>query len=157
MNSLLFQPIKIIFASENILSLIYSLIHNLIMISISKQFGLALLLVGIAATSMKAQNPSGIHLIKKTVIGGTGGWDYVYVDADNRRLYVSHGTQVEVLNADTHEKVGVIEDTKGVHGIVTANDAGKGFVTCGGISQLGASDVFLSHRHARRHREPTTD
>ena len=111
------------------------------MISMIKQFGLALLLVGIAATSMKAQNPSGIHLIKKTVIGGTGGWDYVYVDADNRRLYVSHGTQVEVLNADTHEKVGVIEDTKGVHGIVTANDAGKGFVTCGGTSSIKIFDM----------------
>ncbi len=106
-----------------------------------KQFGYALALTCLSALTVKAQNPSGVHLIKKTVIGGVGGWDYVYVDSDNRRLYVSHGTQVEVLNADTHEKVGVIEDTKGVHGIVVAGSTGKGYVTCGGTSSVKVFDI----------------
>ena len=67
--------------------------------------------------TVKAQ-PSGFHLIKKTVVGGEGGWDYLMVDGENRRLYLSHGTQVDVLNVDTHEKIGVIPNLQGVHGIV---------------------------------------
>lgn len=70
-------------------------------------------------------------LIKKTVIGGEGGWDYLYASSPDRKLYLSHSSQVEVLNLDTHEKIGVIPDTKGVHGIVTVPALGKGFITCG--------------------------
>ena len=72
-----------------------------------------------------------VHLIKKTVIGGEGGWDYLKVDTENRRLYVSHGTQVEVLNVDTHEKVGTIPNLQGVHGIVTVAKKGRGITTNG--------------------------
>jgi hypothetical protein len=72
-----------------------------------------------------------MHLIKKTVIGGEGGWDYLTVDSENRRLYVSHNKQVEVLNVDTHEKVGTIPDLQGVHGIVIVNKAGRGLTTNG--------------------------
>jgi YVTN family beta-propeller protein len=74
---------------------------------------------------------SGIGLIKKTVIGGTGGWDYVFISSSDRHVYLSHGNQVEVLNADTHEMIGVIPDTKGVHGIVAIPALGKGYITNG--------------------------
>src|SRR5579863_6022185 len=67
---------------------------------------------------------SGFQLIKKTVIGGEGGWDYLSVDSENRRLYVSHGTQAEVLNADTHEKIGVVGDLKGIHGVIAVPSSG---------------------------------
>ncbi|HTJ51798.1 MAG TPA: hypothetical protein VL443_20200 [Cyclobacteriaceae bacterium] len=81
-------------------------------------------------SKLNAQSP-GFHLIKKTVIGGEGGWDYLTVDVENRRLYISHSTQVEVLNADTHEKIGVIPNTQGVHGIVIVPKAGRGITTNG--------------------------
>ncbi len=71
------------------------------------------------------------HLIRKTVIGGEGGWDYLTVDQEARRLYVSHSTQVEVLNADTHEKVGTIGPLQGVHGIILVPKAGRGLTTNG--------------------------
>jgi DNA-binding beta-propeller fold protein YncE len=71
------------------------------------------------------------HLIKKTVIGGQGGWDYLAVDEKARKLYVSHNTQVEVLNADTHEKIGVIGSLEGVHGIILIPKAGRGITTNG--------------------------
>ena len=77
---------------------------------------------------ISAQN---VHLIKQTVVGGEGGWDYLSVSAEDRHLYLSHGNQVEVLNADTHEKIGVIPDTKGVHGIIAVPSLGKGFITSG--------------------------
>jgi YVTN family beta-propeller protein len=76
-------------------------------------------------------NSSGISLLKKTVIGGTGGWDYVFISSADRHVYLSHGNQVEVLNADTHEMIGVIPDTKGVHGIVAIPSLGKGYITNG--------------------------
>lgn len=76
-------------------------------------------------------NKTGIGLIKKTVIDGEGGWDYVTVSAEDRRIYLSHGNQVEVINADTHEKIGIIPDTKGVHGIATIPALGKGYITNG--------------------------
>ncbi|MBS1487250.1 MAG: YncE family protein [Bacteroidetes bacterium] len=53
------------------------------------------------------------------------------VDADARRLYISHGSQVEVLNADTHEKIGVIPNLKGVHGVIAVPGTGRGVTTNG--------------------------
>ena len=78
-----------------------------------------------------AAPPSGYHIIKKVPIPGAGGWDYVTVDDAARRVYVSHATQVEVLNADTFELVGTIPNTPGVHGIAIASEFGRGFITAG--------------------------
>jgi DNA-binding beta-propeller fold protein YncE len=83
---------------------------------------------------------TGIELLKKTVIGGEGSWDYVSVSAEDRRLYVSHNNQVEVLNADTHEKIGVIP-TKGVHGICAIQSLGKGFITNGKANNVTVFDI----------------
>jgi YVTN family beta-propeller protein len=86
-------------------------------------------------------NPSGITLIKKTIIGGTGGWDYVFISSEDRHLYLSHGNQVEVVNADTHEMIGVIPDTKGVHGIVAIPALGKGYITNGKADNVTVFDI----------------
>src|SRR5258708_19567894 len=80
--------------------------------------------IAIVITQSFAQE--SFKLIKKTVIGGEGGWDYLSVDGQNRRLYVSHGTQVEILNADTHEKLGVVPNLQGVHGVIAVPKAGPG-------------------------------
>src|SRR5207249_9542735 len=45
--------------------------------------------------------------------------------------YVSHATQVVVLDADSYEVVGSIPDTQGVHGIAIASDLGRGFTSNG--------------------------
>ncbi|GHN02063.1 hypothetical protein WSM22_35520 [Cytophagales bacterium WSM2-2] len=79
----------------------------------------------------QSQSTSKFQLIKKTVIGGEGGWDYLSVDSEERRLYISHATQVEVLNADTHEKIGVIDNLKGVHGVIAVPKTGRGITTNG--------------------------
>src|SRR5882724_13022399 len=57
------------------------------------------------------------QITKKIPVPGQGGWDYLKVDESARRLYVSHGTEVEVLDVDSGKLVGKIEDTPGVHGI----------------------------------------
>lgn len=74
---------------------------------------------------------SGYHLLKKVVLGGEGGWDYLTVDSANRHLFISRGTHVIVLDADTYAVVGDIPDTKGVHGIALASDAGRGYTSNG--------------------------
>jgi DNA-binding beta-propeller fold protein YncE len=76
------------------------------------------------------------HLAKTIPIPGEGGWDYLYADSDNRRLYVSHATEVDVLNLDTDEIVGKIPNTNGVHGIAIANDLQRGFVSDGRDNQV---------------------
>jgi len=73
----------------------------------------------------------GYHIIKKVSLSGGTSWDYVFVDTEGRRVYVSHGTQVEVLDADTFEFVATIPNTPGVHGITVAREFGRGFITAG--------------------------
>lgn len=74
---------------------------------------------------------SGYHVIKTVPIPGDEGWDYVTVDSDARRVYISHGSHVVVMNADTYAVEGDIPDTQGVHGIALATDAGRGYVSAG--------------------------
>jgi len=83
----------------------------------------------------------GYKIIKKISIPGQGGWDYLTVDEANRRLYVSHGTQVEVLDVDSGEVVGKVAPTPGVHGIAIANDVGRGFVSNGQSDSVTIFDL----------------
>lgn len=70
-------------------------------------------------------------LLKKAALGGDGGWDYLKVDTEARRLYISRSTHVAVVDADTLSPVGDIPDTPGVHGIALAPDLGRGFTSNG--------------------------
>ena len=88
---------------------------------------LGLLLAG----PLFAQTPANYHLVKKTIIGGEGGWDYLLADAAGGRLYVSHGAQVEVLDLKSHAKIGVIAPTPGVHGIAVVPGTSIGYTTNG--------------------------
>jgi len=81
------------------------------------------------------------RLEKKIPIPGQGSWDYLIVDEAARRLYVSHGTQVEVLDADTVAPVGKIPNTVGVHGIAIAPDLGRGFASDGQTSTVTVFDL----------------
>jgi len=69
-------------------------------------------------------------------IGGSGGWDYLTADAANHRLYVSHATQVEVVDLDSGKPAGKITGLMGVHGIALANDLGVGFISDGRANQV---------------------
>ncbi|MCU1266824.1 MAG: family beta-propeller protein [Acidobacteria bacterium] len=75
--------------------------------------------------------PSGYHVTKKTVLGGEGGWDYLTVDSQARRIYLSRSGHVMVVDADSYAVVGDIPNLKGVHGIAIASDLGKGFTSNG--------------------------
>jgi DNA-binding beta-propeller fold protein YncE len=90
--------------------------------------------IALAITAAVAAPPpgsSGYHVIKTVSVPGDDGWDYVAVDSDARRVYISHGTHVVVMNADTYAIEGDIPDTPGVHGIAIASDLGRGFISSG--------------------------
>jgi len=89
--------------------------------------GLALVL---SAGAQQAP-PSGYHLLKKIMIGGEGGWDYLALEAKSRLLYVSHGNAFEVVNVDTGEKIASIPNLKGVHGVAFAPDRNRGYISNG--------------------------
>jgi DNA-binding beta-propeller fold protein YncE len=95
----------------------------------------------IASSGGRAAGASGYHVSKTIPVGGEGFWDYITVDADARRVYVSHGTHVVVLDADTQAVVGDIPDTQGVHGIAIASDAGRGFVSNGRANNVTMFDL----------------
>src|SRR5580700_1350810 len=81
------------------------------------------------------------QITRKIPIPGKGSWDYLVVDEGGRRLYVSHGTQVEVLDVDSGEIVGKVENTPGVHGIAIAPELGRGFVSNGQSSTVTIFDL----------------
>lgn len=74
---------------------------------------------------------SKFHLVKRTVLGGEGGWDYLSVETKSNTLFVSHGTKVEVLNSKSHERLGTITGLEGVHGVIAVPATGKGITTNG--------------------------
>src|SRR5882724_6280714 len=78
---------------------------------------------------LKADAP--YHVIKTIPIPGDGGWDYLTLDPDARRLYISHATQVQVFDIDQEKLIGQIPDTPGVHGVALAPELGRGFTSNG--------------------------
>ena len=89
-------------------------------------------LVGCLAASvgLQAADPN-YHVVKEIQIGGEGGWDYLIVDPDAHRVYVSHATKIVVADTETGKIVGEIPDTPGVHGFAIASDLGRGFTSNG--------------------------
>ncbi|GAC1368534.1 MAG: hypothetical protein NVSMB30_05210 [Hymenobacter sp.] len=102
---------------------------------------LALALVSGPARAQKAPAAAPYRLLNTITIGGEGGWDYLKVDPAGERLYVSHGTQVEVVDLKTHRVMGTIPNTPGVHGIEVVPAAGRGYVTCGRNSTCVVFDL----------------
>ena len=80
-------------------------------------------------------------LLKEIPVGGEGGWDYLEVDQAARRLYVSHGTKVAVIDLDKEAVVGEIADTPGVHGIAVAPKLGLGFTSNGRENKASIFDL----------------
>ena len=70
----------------------------------------ALLAAGSIVVGSTRADPPGYKLEKTVAVPGDGGWDYLSVDDEGRRVYVSHGTCVEVLDADSGELKGQVAD-----------------------------------------------
>jgi YVTN family beta-propeller protein len=68
---------------------------------------------------------------KKIALPGDGGYDYMAIDEANNHLFVSHGTEFNVIDLATEQPVGTISGMKGVHGIAIVNEVNKGFISDG--------------------------
>ena len=84
---------------------------------------------------------TGYHLLRSIPVGGAGGWDYLTVDEPGRRVFVSHETQVEVIDLASNSVSAKIPDTPGVHGIALAQEEGRGFVSNGRASTVTIFDL----------------
>ena len=86
------------------------------------------------------QGATNYKIVARYPVPGTGGFDYLMVDSSSRRVYISHGTQVDVVDADNGKLVGTIPDTPGVHGIALAPSLNRGFTSNGREDKVSIFD-----------------
>src|SRR4051812_50198837 len=85
----------------------------------------------VSLSAVPANCATHYHVTRRYVLGGEGGWDALTYDPASKHLFISRGTHVIVVDPATGKQIADIPDTPGVHDIVLAPDAGKGFITAG--------------------------
>jgi YVTN family beta-propeller protein len=102
-------------------------------------------LIALAATMSKpllaGSSSQQFNVTEKIPLEGGGRWDYLTVDPEAHRLYMSRTTHVAVIDTNSNKVVGDIPNTQGVHGIALAPDLGLGFVSDGGANQVTVFDL----------------
>ncbi len=98
-------------------------------------------MVTLGFTVAQTQKPGGYHLLKKHVLGGEGGWDYMALDGQTHLLYVTHGSAVEILNIDTGVKDEPITGLKGAHGVAFAPERNRGYISNGRDNSVSVFDL----------------
>jgi YVTN family beta-propeller protein len=101
----------------------------------------AMAVIASPSVASAAASDAGIHLLQSISLPGTEGWDYLSVDSAARRLYVSRGTHVAVIDIDAGKVVGDIPDTAGVHGVAIDTADGKGFTSNGKANSVTVFDL----------------
>jgi len=82
---------------------------------------------------------SGYHLAATWKPGGEGGWDYLTLDAQGRRLYIARTNRVQVIDTESGALIGEVPGLDGAHGVALAPEFGRGFATSG---KSGTVTVF---------------
>lgn len=96
--------------------------------------------IGICAIISSASSQSSHYKVTKTFhIASGGGWDYLAVNGD--KLYVTHGTQVNILDKSNGDSIGIIKNTTGVHGIAFVPALGRGYASNGRLNNVTVFDV----------------
>jgi DNA-binding beta-propeller fold protein YncE len=99
---------------------------------------LFVLVVGLVAVPALAAD---FHVIRRVPVGGEGSWDYLKVDPDAHRIYLSRSSHVMVVDESTGKVLGDIPNTNGVHGIALAPELGKGFTSNGADATVTVFDL----------------
>jgi YVTN family beta-propeller protein len=102
---------------------------------------IAMALILSSCLQASAQPGKPFHVAKTLSIGGTGGWDYLAVPPGSNNLYVSHSTQVNIINKQTGDSIGVIPNTTGVHGIAFIPSLNKGYTSNGRLNTVTVFDL----------------
>ena len=103
--------------------------------------GASLLCLPLVIPAVQAAPSPNYQLLKTIPLPGADGWDYLKLDSAARRLYISHGTHVVVLDADSGKVVGDIPDTAGVHGVAIDPKSGRGFTSNGRTNTVTIFDL----------------
>src|ERR1700693_2985696 len=90
-----------------------------------------LMVLGVAAAV--AASAPGYHIVNTWKLGGEGGWDYLKMDSNARRLYISRATKVLVIDADSGKP--------GVHGVALVPEFGRGFSSNGREDTVSVFDL----------------
>jgi len=99
----------------------------------------AMVLAESSTVQAQAATP-GYHVIQRINAGGEGGWDYVTVDPDGNRLFLSRGTHAMVIDLGRDSVVGDIPNTLGIHGVALAPELNRGFTSNGRDSSVTIFD-----------------
>ena len=102
---------------------------------------IALFTFGAVAADERDAAPSTSPQVHKIEIGGDGGWDYLTIDSDSSRLYVSRGNRVIVVDLATEKLIGELSETPGIHGIAVVPESNKGFTSNGGDGTVTVFDT----------------
>ncbi|HEX4749010.1 MAG TPA: hypothetical protein VH302_05660 [Bryobacteraceae bacterium] len=94
-----------------------------------------------ASAMLFAADAPGYKVAKQYPVPGNGGFDYIVFDGSQDRLYVSHGTEVDVVDAGSGQVLGKIENTPGVHGTAIVPRLHRGFTTNGGDATISVFDT----------------
>ncbi len=106
--------------------------------------GLLLWLVFLSLAPMviaEGESQGGYKLLKKIHLGGDGGWDCMKVDTNERRLFVTHDTKVQVIDVDKMKLIGTVEGTQRAHAVAWAQELEMGFVSSGGTNSILVFDL----------------
>ena len=103
------------------------------------------ILIAFFSFALVSQGGNNYKVEGRYAIPGEGGFDYVTMDSTSRRFYVSHATQVEVLDADSGKVVGTITDTPGAHGVAIAQEFKHGFTSNGRENKVSMFDPSTLH------------
>ncbi|MEO7042830.1 MAG: YncE family protein [Gemmatimonadaceae bacterium] len=100
----------------------------------ARSISIAVVAIGslLAVQSAVAQStPNQYHVTRRIPVTGDGGWDYVTFDTARSRLFIARGTRVQVVDANSGQLVGEMQNTPGVHGVALAYELNKGFTSNG--------------------------
>jgi len=97
-----------------------------------KRFACLLSCILLLTINITAQAQTSYKIVNKIHLRGNSWWDYLHVNPETGHLYVSHGTQVQVVNIHTGKLIGTIPHTNGVHGVALVPTLNKGFISDGG-------------------------
>ncbi|BAV05502.1 40-residue YVTN family beta-propeller repeat-containing protein [Filimonas lacunae] len=98
---------------------------------------IALLIAG--TTEAQIDTPA-YQLVKKISLSGDGKWDYLKIDDEQKRLFVSHFDRVHVVDLNTGKQIGEIDSLNGVHGVALVKALEKGYITNGTVNTVTVFD-----------------
>jgi YVTN family beta-propeller protein len=96
----------------------------------------SLMLISVGTASAQSYK-----VLRRIPVGAEGGWDYVRVDPDAKRIYLSRGDHMMVVDETSGKVVGDLPNTKGIHGMALVPDMNKGYTSNGGAATVTVFDL----------------